>query len=125
MADTGASAPQTGPSQAEPEVSALRASVPSATRRSHVGAFRRTQWKRSEHKRDPRCVYCGRETGIGSEYGELEATVDHVQPLAKNGLDREDNYALACKLCNSAKASGKFTEAKRRALLLKKVRKQL
>jgi hypothetical protein len=41
---------------------------------------------------DP-CVWCG---------GAAD-TVDHIQPIARGGTDRWDNYAPACLSCNSAK----------------------
>lgn len=81
------------------------------------GVWTRTKWKRQAVAANPTCCYCGQRIGIGPEWGYLEATVDHVQPLCKGGLDREDNWALACRLCNQSKGGGRFTQAKRLRLL--------
>jgi 5-methylcytosine-specific restriction endonuclease McrA len=29
--------------------------------------------------------------------------IDHIQPVAKGGVDTEDNLCLACELCNQYK----------------------
>lgn len=88
-------------------------------KRSYIGAFHRSQWKRQQHAEDPTCRYCGRATLL-DHTGDLEATVDHAQPLSKGGLDREDNWVLACWLCNTTKGSGKFCSDRRRAQFVKR-----
>lgn len=50
-------------------------------------------------KRDPRCRWCT------CELTEETATIEHVIPLARGGLDNRNNYALACKPCNSIRGS--------------------
>ena len=77
------------------------------TSSNHVGAHARAQWRREAHAIDPRCEYCGVETIEGGS-GPFAATVDHKQSLAKNGLDRPDNFALACRVCNESKGAGHF-----------------
>jgi 5-methylcytosine-specific restriction endonuclease McrA len=68
--DVGVSASQTGPSQAEPVVSALRASVPDAE-------WRNTKAQRAALREmfNGRCAYCG---------GELDKMhADHVEPCVR------------------------------------------
>jgi len=48
-----------------------------------------------------RCEYCLSH----QEYVMGRLQVDHIWPLAKGGLDTEDNLCLACKLCNQYKWS--------------------
>ena len=54
-----------------------------------------------------RCVYCGVEISIFRMDGAyfLYATVDHIVPLSKGGLDRVENTLGACRRCNLAKRS--------------------
>lgn len=51
-------------------------------------------WWRSSLMHDP-CVYCG---------GRSE-TIDHIVPLARNGPDRWENKAPACRTCNIEKSA--------------------
>lgn len=46
-----------------------------------------------------RCEYCLSHQDF--VMGRLQ--IDHVQPVAKGGLDTEDNLCLACELCNQHK----------------------
>lgn len=55
-----------------------------------------TQWKLRQSFPAP-CQYCRSSMSLS------EATVDHVTPLSKGGIDDETNYVLACEACNSAK----------------------
>jgi hypothetical protein len=32
-------------------------------------------------------------------------TVDHIQPLSREGIDKEENYAICCSECNNEKKS--------------------
>ena len=41
-----------------------------------------------------RCAYCG------ALLNEEEATIEHVIPLSKNGVDSTDNMIIACRSCN-------------------------
>lgn len=44
------------------------------------------------------CFFCG-------EYIDRQnRTIDHLKPLAKGGLDEEDNMVVSCHQCNSEKA---------------------
>lgn len=46
-----------------------------------------------------RCEYCRCHQDF--VFGKLQ--IDHVWPIAKGGLDTEDNLCLACELCNQHK----------------------
>lgn len=46
-----------------------------------------------------RCEYCLSY----QDYIMGRLQIDHIQPLAKGGLDTEDNLCLACELCNQYK----------------------
>lgn len=79
----------------------------------------RSSWRRATHKIDPHCAYCGNITSLDRSAGWLFATVDHVQPLARGGLDRESNYALACRACNEAKGRAHTVTAEMRRKLIR------
>ncbi len=46
-----------------------------------------------------RCEYCLCHQNY--VFGQLQ--IDHVIPIAKGGIDTEDNLCLACELCNQHK----------------------
>ncbi len=46
-----------------------------------------------------RCAYCGKPI----KYEEMQ--VDHVIPLKKGGMDRMNNLAPACRMCNHYKST--------------------
>lgn len=46
-----------------------------------------------------RCEYCLSH----QDYIMGRLQIDHIQPLAKGGLDTEDNLCLSCELCNQYK----------------------
>ncbi|MCB0096531.1 MAG: HNH endonuclease [Caldilineaceae bacterium] len=48
-----------------------------------------------------RCEYCQAPESLFNFPFEVE----HIIPLARGGIDREDNLALACRSCNVFKAS--------------------
>ncbi len=48
---------------------------------------------------DNRCEYCLSH----QDYIMGRLQIDHIQPLAKGGIDTEDNLCLACELCNQYK----------------------
>jgi len=48
------------------------------------------------------CAYCGKETCVAGKNGP-KATVDHVVPKSKGGLDALSNCVVACDDCNKAK----------------------
>lgn len=58
-----------------------------------------------------RCAYCGRGMmPVGTASGAWsEATIDHVVPLSRGGLDSAENVVMACLRCNVAKGSREKT----------------
>lgn len=55
------------------------------------------------HRDGWQCAYCGVETCFTGRDGP-KATVDHVVPKSKGGLDHLSNCVVACEACNAAKA---------------------
>ncbi|MGB1014204.1 MAG: HNH endonuclease [Nannocystaceae bacterium] len=49
------------------------------------------------------CSYCGCDLSLRKNAPD-RATLDHVVPLSRGGLDAPENWALACAKCNAAKA---------------------
>jgi hypothetical protein len=48
-----------------------------------------------------KCVWCSRQLGLTRG----DATLDHVIPKSRGGLNMIDNYVLACQRCNSKRKS--------------------
>lgn len=55
--------------------------------------------KRRMLRRDPHCHWC--RCDLTAE----TATLDHVIPLAKGGLDNANNWVLACRKCNKERGN--------------------
>lgn len=53
-----------------------------------------TTHKRRLWSQRPECSWCKKKLGY------KEATVDHVIPLSKGGLNNGNNYVLSCQPCN-------------------------
>lgn len=53
------------------------------------------------YKRDKVCIYCGADEDL---------TIDHLTPLARGGSHTQDNLAVACRRCNSAKGTKTYEE---------------
>lgn len=53
------------------------------------------------------CAYCGKETSLTGRDGP-KATVDHVIPKCKGGLDHISNCVIACDPCNNAKGMAEW-----------------
>lgn len=49
------------------------------------------------------CYLCGVTVEACKEYKPTQATLDHVTPLSKGGLDTEENCKTCCQACNSRK----------------------
>lgn len=66
----------------------------------------RTVRKAIHAEQNSLCVYCQRTTRLPEEAqnGELLATLEHRTPLARGGSNERDNLAVACTICNHAKA---------------------
>lgn len=66
--------------------------------------------KRSEarkilyEKQNGLCYYCGIKMIPKCRNAFNDATIDHVKPKAKGGLDIMSNFVCACRACNEAKA---------------------
>jgi 5-methylcytosine-specific restriction endonuclease McrA len=50
------------------------------------------------------CWMCGLAISYGS------ATVDHLLPKSKGGMNTQSNFRLACKPCNTARANRTLTQ---------------
>lgn len=50
-------------------------------------------------KKSPKCNWCSAELTMET------ATLEHIIPLAKGGLDNKNNMALACAPCNHGRGS--------------------
>ncbi|WP_414581611.1 HNH endonuclease [Scytonema sp. PCC 10023] len=55
--------------------------------------------QRVRQRAENRCEYCLSH----QDYILGRLQIDHIQPLAKGGVDTEDNLCLACELCNQYK----------------------
>ena len=64
------------------------------TRQSNYGARKLIMLKKSD-----RCHWCGKKLTINT------ATLEHIIPLSRGGLDNANNWALACKKCNNERGS--------------------
>ena len=53
---------------------------------------------------DPHCTFCGRELA------EHTATLDHLIPRSRGGLNQPWNLVLACSDCNGSKSNKLLTE---------------
>jgi 5-methylcytosine-specific restriction endonuclease McrA len=57
---------------------------------------------------DWKCAYCGikLDLSLSTEVGIFpdQLTIDHIQPLTRNGVHRIDNITCACRKCNHMKA---------------------
>jgi len=56
-------------------------------------------FKESLYKDTKVCFYCGLSLSFS------DATVDHIMPLSKGGLNNRNNVCLCCYKCNSSKGS--------------------
>lgn len=55
--------------------------------------------KKVRQRAKNRCEYCLSH----QDYMMGRLQIDHIQPLAKGGVNTEDNLCLACELCNQYK----------------------
>lgn len=73
--------------------------LPFVMTKAQFKAYRDRLWHR-----DPTCAYCGHRVKLSN------ATLDHILPRSKGGLDTPSNLVLACERCNQTKASRSATE---------------
>lgn len=50
-----------------------------------------------------RCCYCG--VPMVNHFASTQATIEHIVPRSLGGPDHPDNYAIACRSCNSARGN--------------------
>lgn len=63
----------------------------------HINIYHRTIVSEQQNHR---CCYCGIKT-TEIQNKKQSATVDHIIPRSKGGLDEIDNYVMACLACNT------------------------
>jgi len=74
-------------------------------RREALMAKKAKRWAKAKRKKGGQCVYCRCAlTTAQPQSVETSATIDHIIPRARGGLDRIENYALCCYACNQLKA---------------------
>lgn len=78
----------------------------------------RQQLERRLHARQTkRCFICDKEIDLVLDKGQLE--IDHIDPLAEDGLDAENNFALTHASCNRSKGASNLKVARRIAEFLR------
>src|SRR5438128_1059283 len=81
---------------------------------SGLNTDQREQLERRLHVRQgSRCFICDERIDLVLHKGQLD--IDHIDPLIKDGLDSENNFALTHASCNrsSARSSGESFKASR------------
>jgi HNH endonuclease len=89
---------------------ALGREIPKTLRLTTVKAGRRKSYasaKRRLFKITQVCFWCRRQLTL------VEATVDHVIPLSRGGMNNANNYVLACQPCNNKRGNTIPTPAQR------------
>jgi len=61
----------------------------------------RLKWKIKRLKKQPNCCWCNKPMHLDNSDDALYATIEHVVPLIRGGLDNYNNIKLACNKCNS------------------------
>lgn len=69
--------------------------------------LRRRLWERQGQV----CFICGRAIDLDLQQDSLD--IDHINPLAANGLDAENNFALTHAMCNRRKGASNLEVAQR------------
>lgn len=64
-----------------------------------MSSLSETLRQKVRQKAENRCEYCLSH----QDYIMGRLQIDRIQPLAKGGMDTEDNLCLACELCNQYK----------------------
>ncbi|MGA9381462.1 MAG: HNH endonuclease [Phormidium sp.] len=64
-----------------------------------MSSLSETLRQKVRQRAENRCEYCLSH----QDYIMGRLQIDHIQPLAKGGMDTEDNLCLACELCNQYK----------------------
>lgn len=75
---------------------------------------RRQQLEQRLHDRQTKCCYiCDKTIDLVLDKGQLD--IDHIDPLAEDGLDDENNFALTHARCNRSKGASNLKVARRLA----------
>lgn len=75
-------------------------------------AERRQKLQQRLHDRQSkRCFICNEPIDLVLDKGQLD--IDHIDPLAEDGLDAENNFALTHASCNRSKGASNLTVARR------------
>ena len=69
--------------------------------------------ERLHRRQNGRCFICDEKIDLVLHKGQLE--IDHIDPLAKDGLDAENNFALTHASCNNSKSTSNLEVARRLA----------
>lgn len=81
---------------------AMGKSLPATLKMTTVKAGRRKSYasaKKRLYKITQECFWCHRTLPF------ISATIDHVIPLSRGGLNNANNYVLACQPCNNARGN--------------------
>ncbi len=63
-------------------------------RKSHI------KWKIKQIAKQPNCCWCNKPMHLNDSNDPLYATIEHIVPLSRGGLDNYNNIKLACNKCN-------------------------
>src|SRR2546425_7276874 len=81
---------------------------------SGLNTDQREQLERRLHVRQgSRCFICDEKLDLVLHKGQLD--IDHIDPLAGDGLDAENNFALTHASCNRSKGASNLEVARRLA----------
>jgi CRISPR/Cas system Type II protein with McrA/HNH and RuvC-like nuclease domain len=65
-------------------------------------AAKKAYWRTIlSERQNHRCCYCGTRMVDDNGRSKFSATVDHVTPKSKGGIDHHENYVIACYHCNN------------------------
>jgi hypothetical protein len=87
------------------------------TRSRYLTALSEDQRAQLEHRlldrQNGRCFICDRPIDLMLHKGQLD--IDHIDPLAEDGLDAENNFAITHASCNRSKGAANLEIARRLA----------
>ena len=58
-----------------------------------------------------RCCYCEAALDGASAWGDLYATIEHIEDRARGGVNAQTNLAMACRGCNDRANTEKWSKA--------------